>query len=153
MIRDARREAGIRQSALAREVGCNQSAISMFEVGDPTKLNDETVEKLAKKFKVTLCDYVVAGKANTLNPSPIVPFSSAAVPHSAYCPNPNCPSNRAYQVEGKSFLLPDLSLADPIGGKYCAMCGEVLERTCPNCGKSVHAGAFCSNCGKTYLAV
>ena len=51
-IRDARREKGISQSELAKEVGCKQSAVSMFECGDGTKLNDEVIGKLAEKFGI-----------------------------------------------------------------------------------------------------
>ena len=53
-LRDARRAAKLSQGELAAEVGCKQSALSMFEQGRPTKLNDEVVEKLAKKFGVSL---------------------------------------------------------------------------------------------------
>ena len=51
-IKEARRAAKLSQSVVALEVGCKQSALSMFEQGDGTKLNDEVIEKLAKKFGV-----------------------------------------------------------------------------------------------------
>ena len=38
-------------------------------------------------------------------------------------------------------------------GIYCAHCGEVLEKRCPNCGSLVHDGAVCSICGESYIAI
>ena len=51
-IREARRAAKLSQGELAAEVGCKQSAISMFEQGDGTKLNDDVIAKLSKKFDI-----------------------------------------------------------------------------------------------------
>ncbi len=140
-IREARRLAKLGQVEVAKEVGCKQSALSMFEQGQPTKLSDEVVEKLAKKFNVELF-------SDTPTPQEISSVSAVK----GYCPNPHCPSNHAYQVEGKTFYLPDLSAADPVGGRYCALCGEVLVRQCSNCHTEVHAGAVCSMCGEKYIA-
>ena len=53
-LKRARLDAGLSQSKLAAEVGCKQSALSMFEQGDGTKLNDEVIQKLSKKFKIDL---------------------------------------------------------------------------------------------------
>lgn len=139
-LRDARRLAGLSQHVLAAEVGCKQSALSMFEQGRPTKLSTEVVEKLAKRFGVDL---------SATAPSPDLP--AAYAPSSGFCPNPQCPSNRAYQVAGRALYLPDRAAADPVGGRFCAVCGEVLERFCPNCGAPVHAGAVCSHCGQPYI--
>ena len=47
-LRDARRAAKLSQSVVASEVGCKQSALSMFEQGDGTKLNDAVIRKLAE---------------------------------------------------------------------------------------------------------
>ncbi len=143
-IRNARRAAGISQSALAVEVGCKQSAISMFEQGDGTKLNDEVVEKLAKKFGVDLHSSAKAV-------SPVERVVLPSVREIGFCPNPHCPSNRSYEVEGRKLLKPDRAAADPVGGKFCVLCGEVLEKHCPNCGSSVHDGAICSFCGSPYV--
>ncbi len=68
-----------------------------------------------------------------------------------FCPNPSCPTNKEYFVEEVRLFLPDREAADPVGGKYCAMCGELLERRCPSCGAAVHAGAICSLCGQPYV--
>ena len=150
-VREARKAAKIGQTELALEVGCKQSALSMFESGQPTKLNDEVVGRLLKKFNIKIDD-VAAKEASA--PRTIVSPSLPVSPEiKGFCPNPKCPSNRAYAVEDRTFLLPDRSAADPVGGRYCAMCGEVLERKCPNCGAPVHAGAVCSRCGDPYITL
>jgi len=144
-IKEARREAGLSQSVLAAEVGCKQSALSMFEQGDGTKLNDGVVEKLAKKFGIDLKATVAEV---TPQPSAMRLVTEAAT---GFCPNPHCPSNRSYEVDGRTFYRPDRANADPVGGKFCALCGEVLEKRCPNCGAPVHEGAVCSHCGEPYV--
>lgn len=146
-VRDARRAAKIGQVELAAEVGCKQSALSMFEQGSPTKLNDEVVEKLAKKFGISL-----KGSAAT-TASPVLPAAMPVTTIKGYCPNPHCPTNHAYQVEERTFFHPDRQAADPVGGRFCAFCGEVLIRRCPNCGAVVHEGGVCSLCGEPYLQV
>ena len=119
----------------------------MFEQGRPTKLSTEAVEKLAKRLGISL---------TAASPASGSPAQASAAPNyapgSGFCPNPQCPSNRAYQVAGRALYSPDRSAADPVGGRFCAVCGEVLERLCPNCGAWVHAGAVCSHCGQPYIA-
>ena len=144
-LRDARRAAKLSQSELAAEVGCKQSALSMFEQGDGTKLNDAVIGKLAKKFGVSLDVEASVSK--------LTGTCLAASASRGFCPNPKCPSNAAYAVDGRTFLRPDRTAADPAGGKYCALCGEVLEKRCPNCGAPVHDGAICSFCGEPYVAI
>lgn len=146
-VKLARREAGLTQGQLAAEVGCKQSALSMFEQGDGTKLNDEVIEKLAKKFNLSLTPSVSPAQVNT----PPLPHFPTPPLHRGFCPNPHCPTNKEYFVEEIRLFLPDREAADPVGGKYCAMCGELLERSCPNCGAPVHAGAICSLCGQPYV--
>ena len=147
-VKSARREAGLTQSALAAEIGCKQSALSMFEQGDGTKLSDAVIEKLAKKFNLSVGNKdskegsVSNFQLSTLN----FKLSSRG-----FCPNPSCPTNKEYFVEEVRLFLPDHEAADPVGGKYCAMCGELLERRCPSCGAAVHAGAICSLCGQPYV--
>ena len=147
-LKEARRTAKLSQSVVAAEVGCKQSALSMFEQGDGTKLNDEVIRKLAEKFGVSL----EAKRAE----APVSSFAGACAVATAvrgFCPNPKCPSNHSYEVDGRTILGPDRSAADPVGGKFCAVCGEVLEKRCPNCGAPVHEGAICTFCGEPYIAV
>ena len=144
-LKKARQEAKLSQSVVAVEVGCRQSALSMFEQGDGTKLNDVVIRKLAEKFGVSLTEE-----------APVSKLTCACETVSAargFCPNPKCPSNRAYEVDARTLLKPDRTAADPVGGKFCAVCGEALEKRCPNCGAPVHDGAVCSFCGEPYIAV
>lgn len=141
----ARREAGLSQADLASEVGCKQSALSMFEQGDGTKLNDDVIERIAKKFNLSFQNLSPSADSQVQT---ILPSTSIR----GFCPNPHCPTNSAYFVEEMRLFRPDREMADPVGGKFCAMCGEVLERKCPSCGAPVHAGAVCSFCGQPYIA-
>ncbi len=146
-IREARREAGLSQSVLAAEVGCKQSALSMFEQGDGTKLNDEVIHALSAKFGIPL-EFPKGTDGEEESSSRRFAVHSE---EKGFCPNPHCPSNHGYEVEGRAFYRPDRSAADPVGGTYCAVCGEVLEKRCPNCGAPLHDGAVCSFCGKPYV--
>ena len=136
---------------VATEIGCKQSALSMFEQGDGTKLNDTAIRKLAEKFGVDLSKK--QRSADMIDTSCESSSTRTQQKGVGFCPNPRCPSNSAYEVEGRTLYLPDRALADPVGGKFCAMCGEVLMKKCPNCGAHVHDGGFCSICGETYVAV
>ena len=148
-IKEARRAAKLSQSVVAAEVGCKQSALSMFEQGDGTKLNEEVVNKLAKRFGISLTEK---------EPEPVREMPTQfAVPAEirvhGFCPNAHCPSNKIYEVDGRTYALPNRLTADPVGGKFCALCGEILEKRCPNCGAPLHDGAICSICGDPYVAV
>ena len=146
-LKEARRTAKLSQSEVAVEVGCKQSALSMFEQGDGTKLSEAVIEKLAKKFGVSLkVEEPAAGPAHIVMPV-------ATSTERGFCPNPHCPSNKSYEVDGRTLLLPDRSAADPVHGKFCALCGEILEKRCPNCGRPIHDGAICSFCGEPYVAI
>ena len=150
-LREARRAAGLSQSVVAAEVGCKQSALSMFEQGDGTKLNDEVVNRLSEKFGISLEEKKPVQAAVREVPRAFLPAEAVAV--RGFCPNCHCPTNHGYEVEGRAYFLPDRKAADPVGGTYCAMCGEVLEKRCPNCGAPVHDGAICSVCGDPYVAL
>ena len=143
-LKAARKAAKIGQSELAHEVGCKQSAISMFENGSPTKLSEETIKRIATRLGVSLsADEPEKSAVESLSVDSSV---------KGFCPNPRCPSNSAYEVDGRRFFIPDRERADPVGGRFCALCGEVLEKKCPNCGAPVHAGAVCSICGDPYIS-
>jgi len=148
-VKEARRAAKISQGELAAEVGCKQSAISMFEKGDGTKLNDEVIGKISKKFGIA----IPGGAASGESAAPMATAIAAHGPRTGFCPNGDCPSNHRYEVAGRLFARPDRDAADPVGGRFCAVCGEVLERRCPSCGAPAHAGAVCSFCGEPYVAV
>ena len=144
-LKIARRAAKLSQSVVAAEVGCKQSALSMFEQGDGTKLNDAVIRKLAEKFGISLEEKAPVSK--------LTGMCLTASASRGFCPNPKCPSNASYEVDGRTLLRPDRSVADPAGGKFCALCGEVLEKQCPNCGAPVHDGAICTFCGEPYIVL
>ena len=123
----------------------------MFEQGDGTKLNDEVIDRLAKKFGISLQDSKVKEADGYLDVLPTVKRPEEIL--RGFCPNPHCPTNHPYLVDGRSFRQPDREKADPVGGKFCAFCGEILEKQCPNCGAQIHDGAFCSSCGEPYVVV
>ena len=148
-MREARIAAGLSQSRLAAEIGCKQNAISMVEQGDGTKLNEEAIKKICEKFRIDMNP--APRKAEEAMTRPLV--VRAPRPNTAYCPNAFCPSHTEYFVDGRRLLRPDRVRQDPVGGTYCAVCGEILERSCPNCGAPVHEGAICSLCGAPYVAV
>lgn len=147
-MKQARLAAGLSQSRLAAEVGCKQNALSMVEQGDGTKLSETAIRRICEKFNIDLDRKEEPQEATVL---PTVRLS--AVPHTAYCPNAFCPSHHEYFVDGRRLLTPDRVRQDPVGAKFCAICGEILERVCPNCGAAIHDGAVCSHCGQPYVAV
>ena len=129
----ARRSMGIAQSALAREVGCAQAAVSMMENGKADAMSKETLLKIADVLHVEVDgDSVATSNAN-------------AIAGRAYCPNGDCPSNVPFLVGSELAFWP--SGQPSSGSTHCAFCGEVLERACPSCGAPVGEGAFCGKCG------
>jgi transcriptional regulator with XRE-family HTH domain len=131
-IAQARREKGLTQTALAAEVGCKQSAISMLEAGQVSKLSKDNIEKIAAVLGLTL--HTSATKV--LSPSDT---------RQGFCTNALCPSNTPYLVRDQLIFHPRLQ-----HNKHCAYCAELLETCCPNCATPNHAeGAYCSFCGET----
>ena len=130
-IARARREKGQTQTALAAEIGCKQSAISMLEAGQASKLSKENIEKIAIVLGLTL---------QTSAPKMISPREAAF----GFCPNALCPSNTPYLVQDQLIFHPRLQ-----NGKHCANCAELLETHCANCATPIHeVGAYCSVCGE-----
>lgn len=146
-LAEARRAKGFRQTELAAQVGCTQSALSMFECGQPTKLSDETVKKLSELLGVPLIEHDNESKTP---PSQQSVFVDISVLH-GFCPNCQCPSNVPYVVSGRLFFRPSRNIASPTGGKRCTQCGEVLEMRCPVCGAPLNDGACCAVCGSNYV--
>jgi DNA-binding XRE family transcriptional regulator len=144
LIKAARREQGISQSELAVEVGCKQSAISAFENGDPTKLSEETVKKLAGRLGVSL-------EEKKTQMSALADGYGKAVVR-GFCPDPNCVSNIPYAVGNRLYYHTTLRGVTAQNGKRCAHCGEILEMRCPACGAPLNEGACCIACGEAYVA-
>ena len=139
-FREARRAHGLTQTALATEIGCQQAALSMFEKGNGTKLSSEYVGKIAKRLGLDLAALQKQVVNEELN------HTTASIVAVGFCPEPECPSNTAYAVAGRTFHKVTLQK-----GRYCAFCGEVLETSCPSCGSALNEGACCSNCGAPYV--
>jgi transcriptional regulator with XRE-family HTH domain len=129
-IAQARREKGLTQSVLALEVGCKQSAISMLEAGQPSKLSKENIEKIASALGLTL---------QTTQAKLVTSLGEKK----GFCPNAHCPSNTPYIIQGELIFQPRLQVE-----KHCAYCAELLETCCPNCATAIHAeGSYCTACG------
>ncbi len=141
-IREARQQRHLSQSALARKVGCKQSALSMFEGGRQTALNAQVIGKLCAELGL------LPPNAQELAVARGVGERSEQV--RSFCPNPECPSNLPMTVGGRHLLVPRGHMLSE-GECHCAWCGEVLERACPECGAAINEGAFCSHCGSAYL--
>ncbi len=148
-IKEARKAKGMNQSSLAREVGCQQSALSEFEAGKTTKLSLETVQKLSKFLGVPLEEEKLNHSSSSTSHSSLFTINSSLT--HGYCPNCHCPSNVPYAVEGQIFFRPSRKIASPLGGKRCTQCGEVLEMSCPTCGAPLNDGACCGVCGSQYI--
>lgn len=137
-LRKARIDAGITQAALAAQVGCKQSAVSMMEAGRREALAHDSLVKLAGILKVELPE------ASPLQ-APLL-SSGTGVP---VCANFNCPSNMPYQVGEDVYFMP---LGNAGAGHHCIFCGELLSRSCANCSAPiVSPGGCCGACGTAII--
>lgn len=139
-LAEARRDKGITQSALAAKVGCKQSAISMLEAGQASKIARESVQRIADILEVTL------DPADSPEASPARP--AAPLLGHPFCPSASCLSNVPYLVEGRLLFWPAPQPGGARDARACAVCGELLERLCPNCGAALTQGACCPACGR-----
>ncbi len=139
-VRTARRDRGLSQSGLAREVGCKQSAISMFEGGRTHVLAEEKLRAVCE-----LLDLPWEQSSGEPATPPALHETSRV-----YCPQAECPSNIPYLVAGDLRFLPAQQLITA-SEPFCRYCGEVLEHHCPECGRPVAPGACCSGCGCAYV--
>lgn len=135
-LRRARREAGLTQAALAQQVGCKQSAVSMMEAGRREAMARETLVKVAALLKVDL-------------PEMSESVSPALSPAISICGNFSCPSNLPYVVGNDVYFLP---LGNVGRGRYCIFCGEVLMSICAHCAAPiVKHGGCCGACGEVFV--
>ena len=143
LFRQARRRQGLTQSQVAREVGCKQSAISMFEAGRADALSQEKQQKLAELLGIAP-EFLAAKDSGHPGRVPLA---------LKFCPIPDCPSNIPYFVAGRLCLRPAMVQGVRGAREWCASCGEVLEESCPNesCRAEVQEGAFCRKCGTAYV--
>lgn len=141
-LRKARIAAGLTQAALAGQVGCTQSAVSMMEAGRAEALSRESLEKLAKILNVTLPE------ASAPAPASQSQSSEAGL---SVCQNFNCPTNLPYAVGGEFFFMP---LGTTGSGRHCVFCGELLARRCPSCNAPITTlGGCCASCGAAIVTM
>ena len=138
----ARRAQGLTQSALAKLVGCKQSAVSMMERGQEAALAWSTIKAIAETLDIDITEH--APKSDSA-PRP-------AAPERHYCPTFDCPANTAYAVNGVLYALPRPTGEGTPAPKHCSYCGELVETQCPQCGENMNEGACCILCGTAYIA-
>ncbi len=137
-IKVARQQRHMSQSELARQVGCKQSALSMFEGGRHTALNATVIGKLCETLGL-------------LPPTQTEMAQKSSFHQRTFCPNASCPSNLPLIIGNQVVLVPHKHFREDEKACHCAWCGEVLEHTCPECGEPINAGAFCAYCGSPYI--
>ena len=139
-VREARRRARLTQAELARKVDARQSAISMFESGQPDVLSDEKIRAIAKELGI---EFLPAAEGVPATPGLVL----------KYCSDPSCPSNVPYRVGSRLCHCPAAVQAPAAERTSCRYCGGLLEAACPGdgCGAPVTAGAFCERCGTPYV--
>lgn len=143
VFRDARRAKCLTGAQLAKMAGCTQSAISQFEGGKRTALRHETVEKICGILGIEMPAELGEGAAQA--GEPVATHCGGAALREPFCPNPGCPSNVPFVVDGAVAFMP-VRQPDP-GAVFCPWCGEVLQRECPQCGAPTTQAAFCPQCG------
>lgn len=154
LVRKARRDAGLSQSALAEKAGCRQSQISAFEAGVPGKIARETVLRIAETLGIEPPPEPKAGQDEEAGVGAaragLARFGSgAAMPPEPFCPNFECLSNLPYFIGEQLLFLPLPYCGE---GARCAVCGELLERRCPSCGAAFRGrGGCCEVCGRALV--
>lgn len=144
-LRQARITAGLTQAALAAQVGCKQSAVSMMEAGRPEALSRESLEKAASILNVTLPTREESTASVSGRMAPAV-LGHARV---GICTNFNCPSNLPYRVGESVYFMP---LGTAGTGEHCVYCGEILQHRCVQCGHEVTTtGGCCGHCGVPWV--
>ena len=143
ICRNIRRQSGLTQSELARQAGCTQSAVSMFEAGRPEALAQDKVVGIAEILGI---DIKSLGKQET-SPGARVTLSLK------YCPVDECPSNVPYVIRSQLCFKPAMVEALASESTVCGLCAEPLEVRCPNeaCRASLREGGFCWKCGSPYV--
>ncbi len=144
LITAARRHRGLTQSELARQVGCRQSAVSMFESGHANALARPKIDALLKLLEIE-----VPADAGDASAGPATLTQTAANICHLYCPVFDCPSNVPFTVQGTLLIKPQPLPA--ANARHCAFCGELLENACPECGAPATGGACCTQCGSPYI--
>ena len=138
IIRQARRKRGLTQAALARKIESTQPQISAFESGRTDVLAKDKILKLASFLEVDL--------ETVATPAP----SSLR-----YCPNSACATNDPYVMGADIVIKPTFLPAESSRQMWCRVCGEVLERCCPDpaCNAPITRGMFCGECGQRYVVL
>ena len=145
LIRDERLRQRLSQKELANKAGCAQSAVSMFEQGQPAVLSDEKIRKLADVLGIEL---------GQLESAPKPPRPRARRIVLKCCPDPLCISNVPYFVRDKAVFVPAMVEIEEVDGhslEFCSRCGEALIDCCPECKAPLMVGPVCPSCGKTYV--
>ncbi|MDA3799106.1 MAG: helix-turn-helix transcriptional regulator [Kiritimatiellae bacterium] len=138
-LKRRRKSEGITQLALAKEIGCKQSAISMMEAGNLDALSEDKLQKIAEKLGVELDSVTQKSKISLVN---------------KYCPNHDCPSNIPYVVAGDLCFMPKFVNEMAETSSRCEFCGEILQHECSNeeCNAIVSGKSSCCNvCGDPYV--
>ncbi|NOY81030.1 MAG: helix-turn-helix domain-containing protein [Kiritimatiellaeota bacterium] len=142
LLRKLRIEAGLTQSELARQAGCSQSAVSMFEAGRRDALSREKLASIAERLGLDPSRLEIPG------PEP------AAGSVAGFCPVDECPSNVPFVVRGRLCFNPTIRRVRAEGRAFCPFCGELLETRCsnPECNAPAHRGSsVCPECGTAYV--